>query len=74
MAVQTVMLVATYFGEEEINWADDSQKTFGLIISILLIQLIAVLGAVLTSKISSKLGNINTLIGINIFWILICFY
>ena len=72
MAVQTVMLVATYFGEEEINWADDSQKTFGLIISILLIQLVAVLGAILTSKLSNKIGNIKALIGINTIWVLIC--
>ncbi|NQY06126.1 MAG: MFS transporter [Flavobacteriaceae bacterium] len=75
MAVQTVMLVAAYFGEQEIKWEESGiDKTMGLIISILLIQLIAVLGAFLTSKSSSKYGNIKTLIGINIIWIGICIY
>src|SRR5690554_5631729 len=72
MAVQTVMLVATYFGEQEIAWTDDSQKTTGLIISILVIQLIAVLGATLTSRASEKFGNISVLITINIIWVTIC--
>ena len=70
MAVQTVMLVATYFGEQEINWGNADEKRQGLIVSILMIQLVAVLGAVLTSKLALKFGNIKTLIGIN--WIFIC--
>ncbi len=74
MAVQTVMLVATYFGEKEINWGGDSEKTTGLIVSILLIQLVAVLGAFFTSKLSSKLGNIKTLILVNGIWAVICTY
>jgi UMF1 family MFS transporter len=53
MAVQTVMLVATYVGEQEINWGTADEKRQGLIVSILMIQLVAVLGAVLTSKFSS---------------------
>lgn len=73
MAVQTVMLVATYFGIEEIDWSE-GDATMGLIVSILLIQLVAVVGATLTSRISSRLGNIQTLIGINVIWILICAY
>ena len=73
MAVQTVMLVATYFGEQEISWKNDSQKTTGLIISILVIQLVAVAGAQVTSYLSSKNGNIRTLILINSIWVLICF-
>ena len=72
MAVQTVMLVATYFGESEISWATDSEKTQGLIVSILLIQLVAVLGAFLTSLASAKFGNIPTLIAINCIWAVIC--
>lgn len=72
MAVQTVMLAATYFGAEEIEWADDDAKSMGLIISILLIQLVAVGGAVITSKLSAKFGNIKTLIGINFIWAIIC--
>jgi MFS transporter, UMF1 family len=74
MAVQTVMLVATYFGEQEIKWSTDSEKTSGLIISILLIQLVAVIGAILTSKASRKFGNIPTLIVINAIWAIICVF
>src|SRR5699024_7261167 len=44
MAVQTIMLIATYFGIEELDWGKQDSTT-GLIISVLLIQLIAVLGA-----------------------------
>jgi len=72
MAVQTVMLVATYFGEQEINWGGDDQRTLGLISSILIIQLVAIVGAQLTSKASGKYGNIPTLIVINGIWALIC--
>src|SRR5690606_36791607 len=58
--------------EQELAWGDDSEKTTGLIISILVIQLIAVLGATLTSKASEKFGNIASLIVINIIWVAIC--
>ncbi len=74
MAVQTIMLVAVYFGEEEIAWGGNDAKTMGLIVSILLIQIVAVLGAFLTSKASAKFGNIKTLIGINVIWMALCFY
>ncbi|TVZ50890.1 MFS transporter [Dokdonia sp. Hel_I_53] len=72
MAVQTVMLAAAYFGEQELEWGSDSERTTGLITSILLIQLVAVLGAVLTSRLSARIGNIKALIVINIIWIFIC--
>ena len=74
MAVQTIMLVAVYFGEEEIAWGTDGEKTTGLITSILVIQLVAILGAILTSKASSKFGNIKTLIFVNFVWMALCFY
>ena len=74
MAVQTIMIIAAYFGEKEVQWGSDSKRTMGLIVSILLIQLIAVLGAWLTSKLVAKYGNITILIGLNFSWILICTY
>ncbi len=74
MAVQTIMLVAVYFGEEEIAWGSDEAKTTGLILSILVIQLVAIIGAVLTSKASSRFGNISTLIAVNFIWMCLCFY
>ncbi len=72
MAVQTVMIIAAYFGEKEVQWEDNDQRQMGLIVSILLIQLIAVVGAILTSKLSKRIGNIYALIVINTAWIFIC--
>lgn len=74
MAVQTIMLIAVYFGEKEIAWADNDEKTTGLIISILVIQLVAILGAIVTSRASDRFGNIRTLIVINAIWMCLCFY
>jgi UMF1 family MFS transporter len=72
MGVQTVMLIATYFGEEELAWGSADERTSGLIISILLIQIVAVLGAWITARASGKFGNIKTLLVINLIWIIIC--
>ncbi|MDG3582344.1 MFS transporter [Galbibacter pacificus] len=74
MAVQTIMLVAVYFGEEEIEWGSSEAKTMGLIGSILIIQIIAILGAFLTSRASARFGNIQTLIFVNVIWMGLCFY
>ncbi|SHK43612.1 MFS transporter, UMF1 family [Maribacter aquivivus] len=74
MAVQTIMLVAVYFGEKEIAWVSASEKTTGLIISVLVIQLVAIAGAITTSKASDKFGNIKTLIAVNAIWMLLCVY
>ncbi|MFJ1321798.1 MFS transporter [Capnocytophaga canis] len=72
MGVQTVMLVATYFGEQEIQWKDTEERTIGLIVSILIIQLIAIVGAKLTVWSVKKIGQIPTLIILNCIWICIC--
>lgn len=74
MAVQTVMLIAVYFGEEEIAWGGAEAKTIGLIVSIIVIQFVALLGAMLTSYLSSKIGNIKTLIIVNVIWVFVCCY
>ena len=74
MAVQTIMLMAVYFGEKEIEWVSDNEKTIGLIVSILVIQLVAIVGAILTSRAASKYGNIKTLITINAIWMCLCVY
>lgn len=73
MAVQTIMIAATYFAVEELDWRGQDSTT-GLIISILLIQLVAVAGANYTAKLSGKIGNIKTLIIIIFTWIAICAY
>lgn len=74
MAVQTIMLIATYFGEEEIMWGSDNERTTGLIVSILLIQIVAILGATVTAWASKAFGNIRTLVVINIIWAMLCVY
>lgn len=71
MGVQTVMLMATLFAAKEINWGDDGAKT-GLIVSVLIIQFIAIAGAYLFSWISSKMGNIFSLSITLIIWVGVC--
>jgi UMF1 family MFS transporter len=73
MAVQTIMIMAVYFGSKEIKWDDDAHSQLGLIVSVILIQLIAVPGAIGLSKLSEKIGNIKALILVVSIWILICF-
>jgi UMF1 family MFS transporter len=68
------MLIATYFGEEEIQWGSDGERTTGLIVSILVIQIVAIAGAMFTARASSQFGNIKTLIVINLLWVFICIY
>ena len=67
MGVQTIMLIASYFGDKELNL--DQSK---LIITILIIQLIAIFGAYFFAYISKIKGNKFSLVIMNIFWIIIC--
>jgi UMF1 family MFS transporter len=72
MAVQTIMLVAVYFGTKEVNWGEGANAKMGLIIGVLLIQLIAIPGAILLSKISKFKGNLFALKLVVFIWILLC--
>jgi len=67
MGVQTVMLAATLFGSQMLGLPDDK-----LIITVVLIQLVAIPGAMLMSFLSGKFGNILVLMGVVFFWILVC--
>jgi len=67
MGVQTVMLVAALFGKSELQI-----PTTNLIIAILIIQLIAIPGAMVISKLSAAIGNLKTLMLLVVAWILIC--
>lgn len=68
MGVQTVMLMAVMFAKKEIVGLEDAS----LIISVLLIQFLAIAGAYLFSYISKIIGNIKA-IGLNVFvWIIVC--
>lgn len=72
MGVQTVMLVAVYFGTKEIRWTSDSEKQTGLILSILVIQLIAIPGAHFSAWMSKRYGSIQSLMLSNILWMSVC--
>ncbi|MEQ1553470.1 MAG: MFS transporter [Ferruginibacter sp.] len=67
MGVQTVMLVAIDFGIKELKLADTK-----LIITAVIIQLVAIGGAILMSKLSSKFGNIKVLLFTVLLWIGVC--
>ena len=69
--VQTVMLMATIFASKEINWPKGGEKS-GLIIAILLIQILGAFGAFCMSRLSSKIGNIKTLMLSISIWLGIC--
>lgn len=68
MGVQTVMLAATLYGKSEL-----ALETQQLIIAILLIQLIAIPGAIVISRLSKRIGNLQALIVCVIVWIGICY-
>lgn len=67
MGVQTVMLAATNFGSKVLELPSTN-----LIITVVLIQLVAIFGAQFISWLSSKFGNLQVLIGVVFFWILVC--
>ena len=67
VGVQTIILMAGIFGSKELGL-----PTMDLIAVILLVQIVAIFGAFLFSRISTKIGNITTL-KITIFiWALVC--
>ena len=67
VGMQTIFLMATLFGKSEINLAQNK-----LIITLLLIQIEAIIGAMVFSRLSQKIGNKNV-ISITVFlWIVVC--
>ncbi len=67
MGVQTVMLAATMFGQKALGLPADK-----LIITILLMQFVAIAGATIISRLSNRFGNIYTLMGVVLLWVVIC--
>lgn len=61
------MLAATLFGSQVLGLPTDK-----LIITVVLIQLVAIPGAMLMSYLSGKGGNLPVLMGVVLFWILVC--
>ena len=67
MGVQIVMLVSIDFGIKVLKLADEK-----LIITAVIIQLVAIGGAFLMSKLSSRFGNIQVLIFTVLLWVGVC--
>ncbi|TWR25926.1 MFS transporter [Mucilaginibacter achroorhodeus] len=67
MGGQTIMLVATGFAAKELK-----METSALISIILIIQLVAIVGATLMSRLSDKYGNVRILIFVVFIWIGVC--
>jgi UMF1 family MFS transporter len=67
MGVQTVMLAATLFASQVIGL-----PTAKLIISILIIQIVAIAGAYIMAKLSQRFGNFQVLMLVVVIWIGIC--
>ena len=73
-SLQTVLYIASYFGVSEIEWSSSSEQTSGLIISILLIQIVAIGGAYFFTKLAQKYGNIIVLTFAIFLWGTVCLY
>jgi MFS transporter, UMF1 family len=69
MGVQTVMYMATYFAADELKLPDAS-----LILSILIIQIVAIGGAYLFALLSSRTSNIFALACLIVIWVGICIF
>ena len=69
MALQTIMLMASSFGIKEVNLQDNE-----LIVAIIAVQLLSIPGAFFVSWVSSKIGNIKTLMGCIVVWAGVCVY
>jgi UMF1 family MFS transporter len=67
MGVQTIMLVAAGFGEKVLRLG-----TSKLIAIILIIQLVAILGALIMSFFAKKYGNIQIIIAVLTLWVGVC--
>jgi UMF1 family MFS transporter len=67
MGVQTVIIVASIFGKAELGISDTM-----LIMTILIIQVVAILGAYVFGKVSTRFGNRTSLIWMLGTWIFVC--
>ncbi|WP_298288328.1 MFS transporter [uncultured Lutibacter sp.] len=68
VGVQTIILMAGIFGSRELGL-----PTTDLIAVILLVQIVAIFGAFLFSRVSDKIGNISTLKITIAIWTIVCF-
>ncbi|MCG8307164.1 MAG: MFS transporter [Cytophagales bacterium] len=69
MGVQTVIYLAALFGDDELKLPADN-----LIMTILIIQIVAIFGSYTFAKISNWKGNKVSLIIMVIIWMIVCLY
>ncbi|MFY0689448.1 MAG: MFS transporter [Cyclobacteriaceae bacterium] len=69
MGVQTIMLLATLFGTNELGLGSSD-----LIPVLLIIQFVAIIGAYLFARLSDWLGNVISLSTMIVIWIGVCIY
>ena len=67
VGVQTIILLATIFGSIELGLG-----TTNLIVTVLLIQFVAILGAYIFTRVSKKYGNFKAIKITLVIWILVC--
>lgn len=67
MGLQTIFLAATLYGSSELHI-----PTTNLIVAILLIQVVAIPGAFVISRLSGIIGNLTTLMICVAVWMLLC--
>ncbi|MFT3748185.1 MAG: MFS transporter [Agriterribacter sp.] len=72
MGVQTIMLVAAGFSKKEIFPASEDEPK--LLFTLILIQLVAIAGAIIMSRLSKRIGNIQVLIVTVCIWIAVCIW
>ena len=72
VGVQTVMLVAAGYSKKHIFPKPEDEPK--LILTILLIQIVAIFGAIAMSRLSKKIGNIPTMLVGIVFWVAICIW
>ena len=68
IGVQTIILMAAIFGSSELEL-----PAMNLIVTILLVQIVAIVGAALFSRISEKYGNIKAIKITILTWTVVCF-
>lgn len=67
MGVQSILLLATLFGSKELKLPGEK-----LIFTILLLQLVGIIGAFVAAYVSKHKGNRFTLLAMTVIWIFIC--
>ena len=69
MGVQTVIYMAALYGDKELGLSSEN-----LILTIVIIQIVAIMGSYSFAKLSNWKGNRTTLMIMVVIWLLVCLY